>query len=134
MQRRSFWPLLIFLLPVIGKAQTEVASRGVAKASVVIPAGVTVAERHAGEELAHWLGEITGTKIPVLDGVSEAPANAIVVGDGALSRRLFPAVNWEGLGLEETVVRVAGGRTLVAGGRPRGTVYSVYRLLGRLGC
>ncbi|RYI04282.1 MAG: DUF4838 domain-containing protein, partial [Acetobacteraceae bacterium] len=36
--------------------------------------------------------------------------------------------------MEETRVLTRGKRTLVAGGRPRGTVYAAYRLLGRLGC
>ncbi len=115
-------------------AQTVVFDGKAAKATIVVPAGSTEAERHAGEELAKWLGEMTGTKIPVTLDAREAPENSIVVGQGALARRLFPNIHWEGLGLEEAVVQTVGHRTLVAGGRPRGTIYAAYRLLARLGC
>lgn len=134
MHRRGFWPCLLVALASGASAQALVAEGGRARTTVVLSFEASPAERYAAEELAHWLGQITNVSIPVQVDPQEVPANAIVVGGGAISRRLFPAVAWDRLGLEETVMRVDGRRTLLAGGRPRGTVYSVYRLLHRLGC
>ena len=62
-------------------------------------------------------------------GDGKVPKQAIVVGPGAAARALFPEVALDKLGSEELVMRVKGGRLLLAGGRPRGTLYAVYRFL-----
>lgn len=41
----------------------------------------------------------------------------------------FPEVELSKFGGEEFIIRTKGGRLLLAGGRPRGTLYAVYRLL-----
>ena len=60
---------------------------------------------------------------------ANVPKRAIIVGPGAAARALFPEVALDKLGSEELVMRVKGGRLLLAGGRPRGTLYAVYRFL-----
>lgn len=123
---------ILLLAPAL-RAQTAVAEGGKPKTTVVLAPGATAPERYAAEELAHWLGEMSGTAIPVRE-TGDAGENAIVVGQGALARTLAPDVDWDRVGGEETVVRTVGHRTLLAGGRPRGTVYAVFRTLDRLGC
>ncbi len=104
----------------------------VSQTTIVLSPGATPAERYAAEELSRWLGKMTGAKIPVKVDAADAPENAIVVGQGALARRLFPSAKPDGL--EDAIVQTSGSRTLVSGGRPRGTVYAAHRLLARLGC
>ena len=62
---------------------------------------------------------------------AQAKPGAIIVGQGPLARRLFPEIPWAKLGEEQTLVKSKNGVLLVAGGRPRGTLYAVYRLLSQ---
>ncbi len=102
-----------------------------AKAVVVSQAGASLAEQHAARELRDHLQKITGTDIALRSDATQARAGAIVVGQGPIAKRLFPEVRWEALGQEQTLIRSKGGVLLVAGGRPRGTLYAVYRLLSQ---
>lgn len=101
----------------------------VAKTVVVSQLGATPAEVHAAQELRDHLAKITGVDISLRTGAAEAPRNAIVVGQGLAARKLFPEVQWDRLGEEQTLIKTKGNVLLVAGGQPRGTLYAVYRLL-----
>ncbi len=119
----------------VGAAETIVARDGRAQTTVLVSGEATPAERYAAEELARWLGEIAKVTVPVstLTG-RDASANSILVGRSEAADRYFPGIDWDALGMEQMLVRSSGNRTLVAGGRPRGTLYAVYRLLHGLGC
>ena len=94
----------------------------------------TPAERHAAEELQRFLKEIAGAELPIREAgvLSE---RAILVGRDAEAERLVPGVDWVKLGDEGLVVRTSGPHLLLAGGRPRGTLYAVYSFLeDDLGC
>ncbi len=134
---RTALMLILLLLPLCmsaAMAKVEVASGGKAKTVILTQPGANAPELYAAEELARWLGEMTGAKIEVKADATEAPASAIVVGPGSLASSLFPGVAFDKLGVEESVIRTSGGRMLLAGGRPRGTLYAVYNVLrDRLG-
>lgn len=125
--------LLLLLLSAGAQGQTLVAERGKAHTVVVVSPSAAPAERYAAEEVAHWLGEITGATIP-LQIADVAPENAIVVGQGPLARSLAPDLHWDRLGVDEAIARTVGQRTLLVGGRPRGSMNAVFRQLARLGC
>lgn len=119
--------LTFFLaLSLVGAARAEFL---VARATVFTQAGATAAEIHAAQELREYLIRITGARIPMSD---KAPRGiAIIVGQGSEASKLFPKVKWNGMGPEQTLVKLKGNTLLVAGGRPRGTLYAVYRLLSQ---
>ncbi len=96
---------------------------------VVVAPNATAPEKLAAEELAKGLGDILGLLARVQES-SAPPANAIVVGQSTL---LAPDIDWAKLGSEEVLIQNRDGRLLVGGGRPRGTVYAVNRLLHRQG-
>ncbi len=75
------------------------------------------------------LHEMTGATFKTQELAEGAPPSAIVVGPGPLATRLFPEIELSTLGGEEYVIRNKSGRLLLAGGRPRGTLYAVYRFL-----
>ena len=92
--------------------------------------GATLAESNAVRELAGTLEKITGATFQIQEAAdANVPKGAIVVGPGAAAQALFPEVALDKLGSEELVMKVKGGRLLLAGGRPRGTVYAVNRFL-----
>ena len=115
-------------LPV--QAGLGIASGGKARCVIVQQAGATLAESNAVRELAGTLEKITGASFAVqeADG-SEVPERAIIVGPGAAARAVFPEVAPEQMGADELVMKVKDGRLLLAGGRPRGTLYAVNRFL-----
>lgn len=127
--------MMLALASIIGgaSAQTQVARRGKAMAVVVTQEGATPAELLAAENLRATLSKITGAVISIENSPALMPKNAIVVGQGPLAAKLLPDVKWSELGLEQTVLRTHGSSLVVAGGRPRGTLYAVNRLLTQFG-
>ncbi len=115
-------------------ASRVLADKGTSEYVIRLCAEPTPAERHAAEELQRFLKEITGAQLPVREA-GALPAHAILVGRDAEAGRLAPDVDWAALGHEGLVVCTAGPHLLLAGGRPRGTLYAVYSFLQNdLGC
>jgi hypothetical protein len=109
-------------------AELLLAQKGVAKSVVVLDSDSTAAERTAARELAASLREITGAEFPVQTR-AEAPERAILVGTGRAARLAFPHVDFDSLAAEELIIEAKGDLLLLAGGRPRGTLYAVSRFL-----
>jgi hypothetical protein len=124
--------MLVVAMALSGAAAPPItlAERGRAKCPILIQTGATAAERHAAEELRQHLQTITGAPFEIREANPNAlPPAAILIGPGEVARKLFPQVEWERLGAEEVVMRTRDGYLLLAGGRPRGTLYAVYRFL-----
>lgn len=96
---------------------------------IVRQIGLSAPERHAVDELATALGRIAGKPFPVRDVGVQTPEACIIVGIGPAAREAFPEVPFDKLGPEEIVIRTHGRRLLLAGGRPRGTLYAVSHFL-----
>ena len=92
-------------------------------------AGASATELLAARELADFLQQITGAHFETSQAGAELPDKAIVIGPGPAAECYFPRIEWDKLGEEETILRTSGQRLLLAGGRPRGTLYAVYRFL-----
>jgi hypothetical protein len=111
------------------QAKMHLATGGVSRCVIVAQPGATAAERYAAEELASILNQATGARFELREMREEAPESAIVIGPGPVTTKLFPEVNLSGFGSDEYAVHMKGGRLVLAGGRPRGTLYAVYRFL-----
>lgn len=126
--------VLAFGMNLPAEAAFLVARGGKAKCVIVRQTGATVTESNAVRELAETLEKITGAKFEVrTEADGRVPKKAIVVGPGAAARALFPEVPLDKLGADELVMKVRNGRLLLAGGRPRGTLYAVNRFLQEQG-
>lgn len=122
--------VLLIGLSLPAEAGFSIARGGKAKCVIVQQAGATLTESNAVRELAGTLEKMTGAKFVVrTEAAGSVPKGAIVVGPGAVARALFPEVPLDKLGADELVMKVKGGRLLLAGGRPRGTLYAVNRFL-----
>jgi len=104
------------------------AKNGTAQAVIVIDPAATATEAFAARELASYLHQITGGNFEIRTN-TVAPSHAIVVGQGKAAESLFHDVPFNQLDGEEWVIRTKGERLLLAGGRPRGTLYAVSRFL-----
>jgi hypothetical protein len=110
-----------------------IAQDGSAKAVIVIAADATEPEQHAADELADFLRQITGAKFEI-----QAPPSAgqsrLLVGPGA-AKLAAADFSTDGLGSDGVVIRTVGDDLILAGGRPRGTLYAVYTFLEeQIGC
>lgn len=105
------------------------ARSGRAETVIVCSPGATAPELNAARELAWHLTRITGAPFECRTNVTRAPRRAVIVGPGALATKYFGDANLAELGPEEFVQRTRGQRLLLAGGRPRGTLYAVYHFL-----
>lgn len=89
---------------------------------IAVADGATAAEQCAAQELADYLAKATGAACEL---VAEGAAAAILVGPTAAARaaKLVPA------GPEAWRCKLVGEQVVIAGGRPRGTLYGVYHFL-----
>ncbi len=128
------WSLI--LLSLAGKCQGEVAlaRAGTTRCAVVTAQGATEAEAYAARELAAYLGKITGATFPVV-AEKDAPRAAHKLFVGATKFAARHKIDVGPLGDEEWILRTVKSDLVIAGGRPRGTLYGVYAFLEReLGC
>lgn len=104
------------------------ARRGTAHAVIVLAADTIPSEKTAAFELASYLQKITGARFEIRadDGASHAGVT-IHVGPTRLALRL--GLGPGRMGPEEWAIHAAGDAVVIAGGRPRGTLYAVYRFL-----
>jgi hypothetical protein len=122
---------LIALMMIIAPAFANItlASSGKAKCIIYVDQSATETEKYAANELADHLKKITGAEFTVTQQEPSAELAAIVVGPSKLAQTLAFELSFDKLGLEDVVIRTKGNHLLLAGGKPRGTLYAVYRFL-----
>ncbi len=116
-------------MPLLGRAELTLAKDGKAECVILREPGTTAPEQYALNELAETLKQVTGAQFTVQEAGEDVPEHAIIVGPGPAAKALFPDVPFDQLGQEEIVIKTSGGRLLLAGGRPRGTLYAVAQFL-----
>src|SRR6266542_3950621 len=125
---KTFILLALLLITPSSRAELRLAEKEKTKYVILVDPTATAPERNAANELAATLQQITGANFPVRTN-TRAPARAILVGPGDAARRVFANVPFDSLGGEELLIKTKGSRLLLAGGRPRGTLYAVSRFL-----
>ena len=105
----------------------NIAEDGTTRCAVVVAEDASLPERHAADELVHFLEQITGANVPLVHAAQEGSAN-LLVGSRA-AKHADPAFSTEDLGADELILRTAGNDLILAGGAPRGTLYAVYTFL-----
>ncbi len=121
---------LLSVLAGFSARALEIASHGRPRAVIVRESDATLAEQTAARELANYLQQITGATFQIQNAPATNPSGGvIIVGAGELAAEYFPEVNLADFGPEEFVMRTKGNRLLLAGGRPRGTLYAVEHFL-----
>ncbi|HON92447.1 MAG TPA: DUF4838 domain-containing protein [Sedimentisphaerales bacterium] len=117
----------------LGLSAVTISKDGQAQAIIVLAPDASEPEQYAAKELAQFLGQITGAEFKVVDRKNEQ-ASCLFVGPGA-AKWADGQFSTEGLGAEGIVLKTVGDDLILAGGRPRGTLYAVYTFLeDQLGC
>jgi hypothetical protein len=126
--KRSCLVLAVLMASLWQAMAAMIAEKGAARTVIVVDPTATATETYAARQLASVLQQITGASFEIRTN-TEAPARAIIVGPGAAATASFRETSHAQLGEEELMIRTEGDRVLLAGGRPRGTLYAVSRFL-----
>jgi hypothetical protein len=110
-------------------AALTLANKGASPYRIVIASNAIPAERYAAEELQRYLGRSSGARLAIVTDAEPIEPREILLGDNAHLLKLKRKVDFSKLGTDGFVLRTEGSRLLVAGGKPRGTLYGVYALL-----
>ena len=97
---------------------------------IVIGSDAIPADKTAAAELQSYLKQVTGADFPIKTEYEvTAGTPEILVGPTTTVKRLTPDVDWAKLGHDGIVIRTVGDKLILAGERPRGTLYAVYTFL-----
>jgi hypothetical protein len=139
LQKTRILTLLIVCSLIAGYVQAAtnetmtIAQNGQAKAVIVVAEDALESERYAATELAGFLRQITGAKFEI-QAPPAAGQSRLLVGPGA-AKSAAADFSTDGLGSDGIVIRTVGDDLILAGGRPRGTLYAVYTFLEEhIGC
>ena len=122
---------MLVLAVLIGACQAHdadaltLAANDKAAATIVLARDATVPEQTAAAELAHYLGQITGSEF-VVRRESETPEGGSHIYVGV---RTVSSAPQDKLAPDEWVVRSVGNDLFIIGGSPRGTLYGAYHFL-----
>ncbi len=131
MLRTALTVILIGLLAVTcgaAGAEMTLAANGQTDYTIVVDPDATLAEKRAAAELQTFLGQVTGAEYPLLETGAVDIERAIVVGPD-LAAKVAPDLDIDGLGADGIIIETRGERLILAGDRPRGTLYAVYEFL-----
>lgn len=121
--------VLLGLMPAASSvAATTLARAGRPAATIVIPAEATPVEQTAAQEIAHYVGRISGAELPIQrEGAAALPGPRVFVGSTTFART--HGFSPDPCGPEEWLVRSIRNDLVILGGEPRGTLYGAYRFL-----
>ncbi|MBR4748454.1 MAG: DUF4838 domain-containing protein, partial [Abditibacteriota bacterium] len=88
----------------------------------------TLPEQNAARELSSYIEKISGARLPVEEAPSDTACN-IFVGQTAAAMSPAGDCDWDSLRGDGILIRSGKGYLILAGDRPRGTLYAVYTFL-----
>ena len=129
--------LTTFFISIIAQANegntVETTQPSKAKSSeyvIVLSPDAIEAEVTAANELSAFLEQVTKHKYAIIkDPDAAGTRKRIFVGQSELVKNMLPKVKWEKLGQDGIVLKTINNDLILAGGRPRGTIYAVYTFL-----
>lgn len=128
----ALWCLFILVAQAMGLTLTD---QGQSDYVIVIASDAIPAEQFAAEELALHIEKMSGARLGIISDAGPRPARAILLGRPRYLMDLDLRPDWKSFGKEGYLLRVQGDYLIIAGARPRGTLYGVYALLeDHLGC
>lgn len=127
---------ILLAAQVIAIQKPVIISRNGKATSVIVAAlDATEAEQFAAKELKSHLDQITGGSFKIVNPDYKTALTRILVGPSAEVRNLLRNLDFDNLKPDTIVIKTTGNKLILAGDRPRGTIYAVYSFLeDYLGC
>jgi hypothetical protein len=142
MRFKAWFLALVLVIGIISIQKVSYAgpltltSGGTTLFTIVRASDAIPSEIKAADQLQTYLEGVTGVTVPIQEEsavVSTAPQ--ILVGAGARVKSLLPTQDWNALGKDGIVIKTVGNSLILAGGRPRGSLYAVFQFLeNEVGC
>jgi hypothetical protein len=112
------------------------AKDGKTNYAIVVESDAIPAEKNAADRLKFYLHEVTGVDFPIVSETNvKVGVSRILIGPSKEVKSLIKDVKWATLRHDGIVIRTVGADLVLAGGRPRGTLYAVYTFLeDSVGC
>ncbi|MBQ3095242.1 MAG: DUF4838 domain-containing protein [Clostridia bacterium] len=108
----------------------RLASHGKSAYAIYLPGDAAPAEHFAAEEFRNFFAESTGVELPTVSTPYGTHREYLIcIGTPPAARPSEVTFDRSELSEEEIVIRTSGGRVLLCGGSPRGTLYAVYQFL-----
>ena len=104
-----------------------ISDSGQARVTILVAGEAGPPVRHAASELTRYLSQVTGAKFTTRSTIDQH-SSVIAVGPRAAAM-VWPQFTTTGLQSDGIVIRTVGNRLILAGGKPRGTLYAVYTFL-----
>lgn len=121
------FPAMLAAFPPCARA-TLLASGGRARATIVVADGASIGEVTAAKELAAYLRKVSSARFrTVREAHAPRKGTRLFVGPTRFAKTLEAGLDT--LRDEEWIIRSDGRDWVLVGGRPRGTLYAVYRFL-----
>src|SRR5256886_3445397 len=108
---------------------TTIAEKAGSRYRIIVAANAIPSERYAAEELQRYLERMSSARLPIVTDTEAMESREVLLGDNAHLRKLKLNIDFRRLGTDGFALRTDGKRLIIAGGRPRGTLYGVYTLL-----
>ena len=122
-------PLLFLVnLPAKAAVPMNIVKAGKPTATIVLGSDATASERFAAKQLADTIQLMSGANLKVVDIAPNTGAR-IFVGQTSVVKRLMKGFKWEQLRRDGILIRTNGRDLILAGDRPRGSIYAVQELL-----
>jgi len=125
--------LIVLIMSEVFRAKVDamtLAQNGKTDYVIVIAQDASDSEKTAARELRDYLGKVTGATFFIrTEAVVKPEAPQILVGPSRRFKKLLPNIKWAALKQDGIVIKTRGKHLLLAGGRPRGTLYAVYTFL-----
>ncbi|MBI3923694.1 MAG: DUF4838 domain-containing protein [Armatimonadetes bacterium] len=135
MQRLTLLVAALSFASTVSAKPLILSSKGATDYVIVTPKDAIPSEKRAAAELASFLQQIGGAQFAIQDDTTALPPKAILLGNNAHLAKLGVTPDWKKLGKEGFLIQTKGNCLIIAGGRPRGTMYGVYAFLEeKLGC
>ena len=100
---------------------------------IMLGPGASPIEEFAAQELQGYVMQVSSVFLPMAPRNAPARGKLVLVGGGAAAK-LGLAIDDSRLGPDGFVIKTIDDKLVLAGGGPRGTLYSVYAFLEMLGC
>ncbi|MBI5092882.1 MAG: DUF4838 domain-containing protein, partial [Candidatus Hydrogenedentes bacterium] len=122
--------LLVLLIATGSAFAGTLAVEDMTKWSIVVAQDAIPSERFAAEEFQTLFQKLTGISLPIWDK-QHGKSHTIFIGPGAAAAAGKLQFDASTIGEEALRIRVSKDTIVIAGGRPRGTLYGVYEFFER---
>ncbi len=128
--------LMVLMLALLssGVSAASLVSQGKPGCVIVLGDDAIPAEKTAATELQSFVQKMSGAQIPIVSSAASANGQSrILIGQTAQTKSILPGFKWETLVHDGILRKRVGSDLVLAGDRPRGTLYAVYDYLESLG-